>query len=1112
MNSLRLRLLGSPRLLCVVAEPKSIDGLMPSNATSGNVKAGEPVHIARRKALSLLAYLAMSDGRVQRTTLATIFWPDASRSRANSYLRRDLAVVKKATGADLIHADRDSIGLALGNELSLDVDLFRTLLRQCTEHGHPQDKVCPRCLPVLDEAVRLYHGDFMQGFSLPDCPEFDEWQFFEGEQLRAEMIGALSRLTQGWCDQNDIETAQRYARQWLSMTPDHEFVHRELMRLYALSGNQAAALRQYTECVRILAAELNTTPDAETDELHANIKAGRISVLQPAAAIEIPGTPDGIVAASDSRRREAESEPVAYTSQSEPKTRSPKHNLPQPLLPLLGREKELRETSQLLTDEPGCRLLTFVGPPGIGKSRLAIEVGTCVLDSFQDGVYIVYLAAIRSADLIVPAIVEAISLHLQGRSDPKIQLINYLREKQVLLILDNFEHLLFKTPELTRSARSEGEQLLLDILSAAAHTRLLVTSQARIHLQQEWVRELDGLTYPSAETIAKRPGDLPHLLTEYSAVQFFMENARRIRADVVQTNTDLAAAAEICRIVEGLPLGIELATSWIRFMSCADIAAGLKHDLAFMDTTLHDVPERHRSLSALFEYSWRHLNEDERDTLRKLSVFEGGFTHDAARQVTGAPLRLLTALIDRSVVRSARSSRYEMHSVLRQFSLRKLREVGDLMNMTQNEHCNYYARFLQAREADLRQLQRREVFAEVANEADNLRAAWDWAVKNRRLEQINISLEGLHYFYYGQGWVKEGEAVFEYAASTLQAVLEETDEDSLRLIFARLLSRQGRFAYRLGRHSQARENMRKSLEIVTSQPIAPGAGARAERAFCLYFLSAVERADGNYAAAEELCRQSLAFYREIGDKTGVAGALKLLGIAAGSAGRYEEAGILLNEALGLFRASDDRRGVANTLSDLGIVADRQGLSEDAERLYAQCLSMRREINDAWGIAASLNNLGYLANRSGNHVRSLELLRESLLLYREIGDQHQIANILSNLGSVLLATGDRVEAESAFAEAISLAWGVGAIPLVLESLTGMASVLAAGDLDERTQALEILELIYRHQATDALTRASVLELLDRLRPRFTPDSGPEPTEQALSSLVALIVDRSTSGHP
>ncbi len=963
MTILRLLLLGAPQLLRVSADRQSRDGPAPDVAPYLNGEPGVPIHIGRRKAFALLAYLAMADRPIQRASLAALLWPEADQSTAHGYLRRDLAVVKKTVGADLLKVRRDAIRFARADDFALDVYLFRMHLNECTEHGHAQDAVCSRCLPALTAAVALYRGDFMQGFSLPDSPEFDEWQFFEAEQLRAEAMSALSRLVRGYVDHSEPDSALQYARRSLTLAPTHEAAHRDLMRLYAMTGNQAAARRQFEECTRILAAELNAAPDPETIQLCAAIKAGHFPVSQSTTLRTVPDTLTEETAAA---RETVAANELLFGSQqkhADQADRTPRNNLPPSKPPFIGREKELREISQLLVGEPECRLLTLIGPPGIGKSRLAIETGGALLHVFPDGVYVVYLASLRSVELIVQAIMDALSLPLRGQADPRVQLLNYLRTKRMLVILDNYEHFVFGSAPNSAGLESDYAGLLLDILTDAPQVCLLITSQACLLLQEEWVHEIRGLTYPSTAEMVLRPHDMPMapIVDEYGAVRLFAENARRARSDITLTDTDLAAAVQICRTVEGLPLGIELATSWLRFMSCADIAERLQRDLAFMDTTLHNIPERHRSLNALFEHSWRYLTAIERDALRRLSIFDGGFTGGAAEQVAAAPLRVLMALIDKSVVRITHSGRYELHSILKHFARRRLEEDGEAMNETQDQHCAYYARFLQAREKQLRQFVQRGVFAEVAAEADNVRAAWDWATENKKTEYLEDCLEALHYFYYGQGWVTEGEAAFGRAVSALRPIVAESVEPKLQLTLARLVSRQGRFAYRLGRNRQARENLHEGFALATQKAVEAFAVAGNERAFCLYFLSAVERADGNYAMAETLGRQSLATYREIGDEMGAAGALKLLGIAAGSDGRYDEANALLNEALELFQTLDDRRGIANTLNDLGIVADRQGHYSEAEQLYTRCLSMRREREDVWGIAASLNNLGYLAN-------------------------------------------------------------------------------------------------------------------------------------------------------
>ena len=374
MSRLRLFLLGPPRL----------------------ERDGEPVEFRYRKNVALTAYLAVTGARPgsqshTRETLIALLWPELEPSRARASLRRNLSLLKKALGGEWLVVDRESVRTDPSADLWVDVDRFRELLRAWQEHGHPEFDVCPECLSALTEAVELYRDDFLAGFSLRDSVNFDDWQFFETEGLRRELASALERLVRGHSARGAVEAAIGYARRWVALDPLHEPAQRQLIRLYAQAGQRAAALRQYAECEQVLKEELGVSPEEETTRVYRAIKEKRD--LSPGAA------------------------PVSTP------TVEHKHNLPLQPTPFVGREAVLSEIADQLRD-PACRLLTLVGPGGSGKTRLALEAGAARLADYEDGVFFVALAPLRSAESIVSTVAQAVGFSFPGGGDPRQQLLN----------------------------------------------------------------------------------------------------------------------------------------------------------------------------------------------------------------------------------------------------------------------------------------------------------------------------------------------------------------------------------------------------------------------------------------------------------------------------------------------------------------------------------------------------------------------------------------------------------------------------------------------------------------------------------------------------------------
>jgi DNA-binding SARP family transcriptional activator len=408
---------------------------------------GEPVRIQRRKAVALLVYLAVTGCSHSRDALATLLWPEYDQSSARNSLRVALAALRgtlgeawaddadrSAVGQHPLDIDEETIRLHLECDVWLDLAEFRERLSACEMHGHPVTETCPDCLPLLEEAAMLYRDDFLASFTLRDSPGFDEFQFFQTEGLRNQLAGALERLVCHHSAQGEYEAAIPHARRWLALDPLHEPAHRHLMALYAQSGQQSAALRQYKECARILKEELDLSPSQETTSLYERVRAGP---------------------ADHSERRFVAA--------------GPRHNLPVQPTPFIGREDELTEIAARLRD-PDCRLLTLLGPGGNGKTRLALEAASAQLDNFEHGVFFVSLAPLRSVDAIVPTTANAIGFSFYGGGEPRQQLLDYLREKCMLIILDNYEHLL------------EGAGLVAQVLETAPHVKILATSRARLNV------------------------------------------------------------------------------------------------------------------------------------------------------------------------------------------------------------------------------------------------------------------------------------------------------------------------------------------------------------------------------------------------------------------------------------------------------------------------------------------------------------------------------------------------------------------------------------------------------------------------------------------------------
>jgi DNA-binding SARP family transcriptional activator/predicted ATPase len=655
-NRLSFKLLGKPQI--------SLQG----QAVTGFISS---------KAQALLVYLAVTGRPHSRESLAGLLWGDMSEAQASKNLRNVLSNLRSLVGAHLL-ITREEAALNRQSDYWLDVAEFTSTL---------SDDLTQKDLAMLHNAVELYQGDFLEGFFVSEALAFEEWVAGRRSLLQGLMVQALHLLVVKHLEREEYAAGIDYANRLLAIEPWREETHRHLMILLARSGQRSAALAQYQLCRTALLDELGVEPLPETTALYTRIRS--------AAA-------------------------------------PPPHNLPPQPTPFVGRTAELAEIARFF-NKPQAQLLTLVGIGGIGKTRLALQAAARFVDPnrsveqpFSDGVYITPLAGLGPSEPpggqlpLVTAIAEALHFTFQGPVPQQAQLLSHLREKRMLLILDNFEYL-----------ASEAGQLA-NILRLAPGVKLLVTSRVRLNLQEEWLMEINGLPIPP--TLAE-PFDTA---MTYGAVQLFVQQAQRVQVGFALTADDITSVIHICQLVEGVPLGIEIAASWVRVLACREIAAEIEHSLDFLTTSLQNVPERHRSLRAVFDYSWNLLTPAEQKMFRQLAVFRRGFRREAAAHIVGASLPILAELVDKSLLHRAAAGRYEIHDLLRLYVEEKLRANAAEYEQVNNAHCRYYAELLVAHQDELKGEDLPRALSVLGQERENVRAAWNWAVSQRRAEEVDM--------------------------------------------------------------------------------------------------------------------------------------------------------------------------------------------------------------------------------------------------------------------------------------------------------------------------------------------------------------------------------------
>jgi predicted ATPase/DNA-binding XRE family transcriptional regulator len=743
---------------------------------------------------------------------------------------------------------------------------------------------------------------------------------------------------------------------------------------------------------------------------------------------------------------------------------SRKSNLPIFPTPLIGRESELEQLSELLR-EPHCRLLTLVGPGGIGKTRLAIEAATGVQDVFDHGAYFVPLASVGSINAVISTMANAIHFSFYGPSDPKMQLLNYLREKQVLVIVDNLEHLLVGEPDQETVA-----VLFVEILRQAAQVKLLLTSRESLELQDEWVFDVKGLPIPDS-FFAEGSG-------QNTSVELFLQRARRAHVGFSVSVDDYPAIARICRLVEGNPLGIELAAAWVRTLSCDEIAQQLEQGLDFLSVTTRDLHPRHRSMRAVFDHSWKLLPEEEKQILAWLSVFRGGFRREAAEQIAGATLLALSALVAKSLVRRSGENRYDLHELVRQFAAEYLSKNNDDQIATQYRHSKYYLTSFGRANARMHSPAQREALAEWAAEMDNIRVAWDWAITQSDFGLIEETLRAFAMLYETRGLYREGLDMLDRAIDRLEVTHGPSPTDRTgQAALGHLLTNRGLITLRLGQHAEARAILERSLEILHSlndtrllvEPIT--------------YLGVVVSLTGDYTRALELVAEARDKALEVGDRVFAATSLSLHAHFSRLIGKSGDQHARLQGAVAEWRAVGDPRFIAYGLNFLGQSALALGRFDESRKALEESVELNTSVGARWNLGHAFQGLGAVAQAQGEHRRAADLFLKAVDTFTELGGRFYIGQSLAQMGRSLFALGEDVEAERIWLESLRIAAEIRGMPVVLETLVGIAGLRAKRG--EPQSALELLLIVLNHPACDQDTKNRADHLRVELETQLTP---------------------------
>lgn len=733
----------------------------------------------------------------------------------------------------------------------------------------------------------------------------------------------------------------------------------------------------------------------------------------------------------------------------------------------VGRKTELNEITQLL-ENADCRLLTLVGPGGIGKTRLAVQLAKGQEQAFLHGVWFVNLQPLQSGKQIISAVVDVLGVVLSGHDTPENQLLQYLHDKNLLLLLDNFEHVL------------DGVEFVTRIVQRAPAVKLLVTSREALSLPEEWLYPVEGLPFPL--------GHQTHEAESMTAVELFVERARQVYPSFSLADNE-ASVVRICQLVGGIPLALELAASWTKTLRCSEIAAEIQHNLNFLTSNLRHGPERHRSMQAVFAQTWEHLTGGEQALFKRLAVFKGGFQREAAEAIAGASLPLLASLLDKSLLRRETGGRYQIHELLRQYANGKLNET-EIEALTE-AHCRYYCDFLAQRELDLVEREQVKSSLEIEAELENIRAAWQVTLDRRQLDALRHA--AAPYFYFCQMQSR----YLEYAdAAGLAAEVLEAAGDLPGL--AQVLVFRGWMLIRIGRFEQAAAGLERSRALFEEFRLTPVYGMGSHPLAPLTILAVIQ---GDYARAVALGQQ---LKRELAgrmDKQNLGFACYGLTSAYLNLGDYDAALKNAVEALNLMTQTGNHWMSAYCHIELGNVRQALGHYREAERHYRDSLRIRQDYKDPEGIAVAAKHLGEISLLQHDYEAGQQLYEQSLAIYQKLNDQGGLAAAHHGLGQAAYQSGTADVAAHHFREALDIAHRINFIPLLLSVLIDIGALMLTHDLKNRGG--ELLRLVQNHPASNQQQQKKAAALLNK---GFTlADAPPPDLEITLAALRTELLD-------
>jgi predicted ATPase/DNA-binding SARP family transcriptional activator len=928
---------------------------------------GQPVTgFEADKVRALLVYLAVESQRLhRREQLATLFWPGWPDASARTSLRNALSNLRAAIGdvaaePPFLLITRETIQFNSDSSYTLDTLEFEKLIQ-----------ASQATVEQLQIALDLYRGGFLEGFTLKDCPAFDDWSLAVREQLQRQASTAFSRLADLYEKDKAYEKAIACTRKRLTLEPWQEDAHRQLMRLLAASGQRPATLAQFEICKRSLKSELGVEPSAETVRLYESIRDSQPS--EPAPAKAHP------------------------------------HNLPVQLTSFIGREKEIARVKNLLTVY---RLVTLTGAGGTGKSRLSLQIASELLEEFPDGVCLVELAPLSDPERVPLAVARALGLHETTVTEAVSLLENFLEAKHLLLIFDNCEHLIETCAKLADS-----------LLHTCPNIILLASSREALGIEGEASFRVPPLSFPQA-------GIAPEELAQYEAIRLFVERAETASLEFALSPQNAQAVTQICQRLDGIPLAIELAAARVKLLRVEEIAARLDDRFRLLTGGSRAALPRYQTLRASIDWSYALLSPAEEALLQRLSVFAGGWFLEAAEYVGCGEgiescdvLDLLGQLVNKSLVsvdaEAVLETRYRMLETIRQFAHEKLVETWEARQV-RDRHLKYFVDLAERVEHKIRGPDQTVITAMLDADLENLRLALDWSLEGK--DKPGWTPDPGFKLASGLLWFWNSQSLFNFALEWLEHLLKaeanSTGEEPVPITRAKIRAKAIRIAGYLAMNAGDIDKATAFSEQSHSLFKSIKDDGKEGLAYAIWNLGHIAFIKGDLSQSEKLMEECLEIFKEAGDRFGEGESYMVFGLIALSQRKYEQANRYYEMNLALRKEIGDQDGAAYMLLSLGNVSCFLHKFDRARLLMTESQQVATAIKNSFLLQWGSYNLGLIDWIQGKYVQAFSHINEMMSISRQTADIYSITYGLYILSSMSLSQGNLANAQEFLEESLS----------------------------------------------------------------------------------------------